>query len=55
MTRPVHRDHLEASRTSCVPVVVLEADTPGGVAVRRLEHTQVSGLPSSTMDAWLAW
>ena len=35
-------------------VVVLETDTPAGVAVRRLEH-QVSGAPSSTMDAWLAW
>jgi CBS domain-containing protein len=26
-------------------VVVLEADTPVDVAVRRLEHTQVSGAP----------
>ena len=36
-------------------VVVLEADTPVDVALRRLEHTQVSGLPFSIMDAWLAW
>ena len=36
-------------------VVVLEADAPVDVAVRRLEHTRCRGLPSSTMDAWLAW
>ena len=36
-------------------VIVLQADTPADIAIRRLEQTQVSGAPVSTMAGWWAW
>ena len=36
-------------------VVALQADTPADVALRRLEHTQVSGAPVVDWGAWPAW